>query len=328
MAMTSKENWNLAGNHYKGSRIQKVDMSRIPQLLQRSFLEQFGRITRSATSLRARIRDGAKRPATEQSSAAASEIFVPTRVTRAPDGECIYAIGDIHGRCDLLDRLMVEIEADAASLPAGTKATIVFLGDYIDRGLQSKDVIEMFLGDRLAGFNTIYLMGNHEEALLKFLDDASFGSQWARYGGAETLYSYGFQAPNSRSTLGSHDAMANAKQAWEELWNEFRVRLPEPHLDFYRSLRPYHVAGDYLFVHAGLRPERSLREQSVRDMLWIRDEFLDDDRQFSHLIVHGHTPAEGVFRDDRRLGLDTGAFLSGRLSAAKLFGTEITILAT
>lgn len=303
-------------------------MSRLPQLLQRSFLDQFRRLTRSATSLRARIRDRVGQSfdvAPEARPAAGQNI---TRVTQAPDGECIYAIGDIHGRCDLLERLIVEIEQDAASLPDGTRATIVFLGDYIDRGLQSRDVIDLLLSDRLGKFDPVFLMGNHEEALLKFLDDESFGSQWARYGGGETLYSYGFQPPNTRGSLGSHEAMAAARTAWSKLWAAFRERLPPEHLEFYQSLKPYYSAGDYCFVHAGLRPDKPMDEQNTRDMLWIRDEFLDDPRQFSHLIVHGHTPAEAVYRDNRRIGLDTGAFLSGKLSAVKLIGQDVTFLTT
>ena len=312
---------------YRGT-IQKAAMSRLPQLLQRSFLDQFGRLTRSATSLRARIRERVGQSHNDAPVIATPEQSEVTRVTCAPDGECIYAIGDIHGRHDLLERLIVEIEADANDLPADTRVTIVFLGDYIDRGLQSRDVIELFLSDRLDKFETVFLMGNHEEALLKFLEDESFGSQWVRYGGGETLYSYGFQPPNTRGSLGSHEAMAAARAAWTTLWSAFRERLPQAHLDFYRSLKPYHSAGDYLFVHAGLRPDISISEQSTRDMLWIRDEFLDDTRQFSHLIVHGHTPAEDVFQDNRRIGLDTGAFLSGKLSAARFFGEEIIFLTT
>ena len=303
-------------------------MSRLPQLLQRSFLDQFGRLTRSATSLRSRIRDKVGQTADVAPEAQSTASAKITRVTSAPEGECIYAIGDIHGRCDLLERLIAEIEQDAAGLPDGTHVTIVFLGDYIDRGLQSRDVIEFLLSDRLQAFETVFLMGNHEEALLKFFDDESFGSQWVRYGGGETLYSYGFQPPNTRGSLGSHEAMTSVRLAWSKLWHAFRDRMPPEHLAFYQSLKPSYCAGDYLFVHAGLRPTVAMEKQSTRDMLWIRDEFLDDTRQFPHLIVHGHTPAEGVYRDNRRIGLDTGAFLSGKLSAAKLFGEDVTFLTT
>jgi serine/threonine protein phosphatase 1 len=250
------------------------------------------------------------------------------RVTEAPEGICLYAVGDIHGRMDLLSRLMQMIEADAATMPRGTKPQIVFLGDYIDRGLQSRDVIEFFASGGADRFDPVFLLGNHEEALLRFLNDVGFGKQWARFGGAETLYSYGLAPPNTRVSLHSHEEMAAATKAWERVWHEFRTRLPAHHLSFLEGLKPLYMAGDYLFVHAGLRPGIALEQQSARDMLWIREEFLEDRAPFAQLIVHGHTPGESVYRDDRRIGLDTGAFLSGRLSAARLFGTDVAFLST
>ncbi|MDX1293187.1 MAG: metallophosphoesterase family protein [Hyphomonas sp.] len=304
-------------------------MSKLTQQIQKSFIARLGQLTRSTTSLRARMRKSFDVLTTQvETPVRAEPVQVATRVTRAPEGECLYAIGDIHGRCDLLERLVTQIEEDSKDLPAGTKRTLVFLGDYIDRGLQSRDVIDFLISDRLQAFETVFLMGNHEEALLRFLSDASFGKQWVRYGGGETLYSYGFQPPNTRSSLTSHEAMSAAQKAWEKVWTGFRERLPKQHFDFYNSLKSYHVAGDYLFVHAGMRPDVPLEEQSARDLLWIRDEFLDDTKEFDHIVVHGHTPADGVFRDNRRIGLDTGAFISGRLSAAKLFKTEVSFLET
>lgn len=304
-------------------------MTKLPQQIQKSFIARLGQLTRSATSLRARMRKNFERGPVQVETPTRSEAApIVDRVTHAPDGECLYAIGDIHGRRDLLERLIEQIEEDSASLPEGTKRTLVFLGDYIDRGLQSRDVIDLLVSDRLKDFETVFLMGNHEEALLRFLQDASFGKQWVRYGGGETLYSYGFQPPNTRTSLTSHEAMQAAQKAWEKVWQEFRARLPQEHLAFYSSLLPYHVAGDYMFVHAGMRPNVPLDQQSERDMLWIRDEFLDDTQPFEHLVVHGHTPADGIFRDNRRIGLDTGAFISGRLSAAKLFKSEISFLET
>lgn len=252
----------------------------------------------------------------------------PARAFEAPAGVCIYAVGDIHGRCDLLERLVEQIRADAAQLPEGVKPQIVFLGDYIDRGLQSRDVINFFTSGAVDAFDPVYLMGNHEEALLRFHQEATFGSQWARYGGAETLYSYGLAPPNQRASLHSHEAMAAARDAWTRVWNEFRVRLPEDHLAFFQSLKPYHLAGDYLFVHAGVRPGVNLEEQTTRDMLWIREEFLDDPAELPHKVVHGHTPMDTVHHDYRRIGLDTGAFLTGRLTAAKLIGTDVAFLST
>jgi serine/threonine protein phosphatase 1 len=294
-----------------------------------SFLQRIRNLTRSATSLRARIRRGVGNSTPQVEEQVRPETpAVVTRATRAPDGQCIYAIGDIHGRRDLLEKLIEQIEADTASLPEGTKKVLVFLGDYIDRGLQSKDVIDFLMSDRMLSFERVFLMGNHEEALLRFRNEVGFGKQWVRYGGAETLYSYGLQPPNSRMALNSHEAMEAVQRAWDKVWTDFRNRLPDAHLKFYQNLQHYFVAGDYLFVHAGLRPGASLENQTVRDMLWIREEFLEAEEQFPQVVVHGHTPADGVFRDDRRIGLDTGAFISGKLSAVRLFRDEVSFLST
>ncbi len=255
----------------------------------------------------------------------------PAKITRqsfAPEGQCIYAIGDIHGRRDLLEKLIDKIDEDSKDLTGITSRTLIFLGDYIDRGLQSRDVIDLLLGDRLAEFERVFLMGNHEEALLRFLQDASFGKQWVRYGGAETLYSYGFQPPNVRANMDSQEAMQAAARAWDKVWTEFRERFPDEHRKFFESLQHYYVAGDYLFVHAGLRPETPVERQSVRDMLWIRDEFLESPVRFDQVVVHGHTPAEAIYRDNRRIGLDTGAFISSKLSAARFLGDDVSFLTT
>jgi len=305
-------------------------MSKTNDQTRQSFLQRISNLTRSATSLRARMRRGFGRPAEEIEAEAESEAapVLITRETHAPEGQCLYAIGDIHGRRDLLEQLIGLIEEDAKNLPEGTTQTLVFLGDYIDRGLQSKDVIEFLMSKRLNAFQRVFLMGNHEEALLRFLNDVSFGKQWVRYGGAETLYSYGFQPPNTRMSLDSHDAMQAAHRAWDKVWTEFRNRLPETHLKFYQNLQHYYIAGDYLFVHAGLRPGAPLEKQTVRDMLWIREEFLEAPDEFPQVVVHGHTPADAIHRDNRRIGLDTGAFISGKLSAVRLFGTEVSFLST
>ncbi len=250
------------------------------------------------------------------------------RITQAPDNLCLYAIGDIHGRFDLLTRLLEKIRKDAALLPAGIRPQIIFLGDYIDRGLQSREVLDLFLSGALDEFDPVYLMGNHEEAMLRFFEDMSFGAQWAQYGGGETLFSYGLKPPNQRASLGSHEAMADVQSEWEKLWTHFRTKVPAEHIQFMRDLKAYHLSGDYVFVHAGLRPGKPLEQQSLRDMLWIRDEFLDDGRPFDQLVVHGHTPIKEIHHDSRRIGLDTGAFITGRLSAARLCGTEIAFLGT
>ncbi len=296
--------------------------------------ERLGFFGRTATALRDRLRRGFGRggdiaAGAPEDQLSKTAVKVPVqRVTAAPEGLCLYAIGDIHGRRDLLDKLLVQITEDAARLPEGIKPQIIFLGDYIDRGLTSRDVIELFANGAIDHFDPVYLMGNHEEALLRFLQEDSFGNQWVRYGGAETLYSYGLAPPNQRASLNSHEEMRAAQTAWTRIWTEFRARLPAAHLNFFQSLKTYHTAGDYLFVHAGLRPGIDLEAQTARDMLWIRDEFLEDGAQFDRMIVHGHTPMDAVHYDERRIGLDTGAFLTGRLTAARLIGTDVAFLST
>lgn len=294
--------------------------------------DRLGQIGRGARALRDRIERGFRRDTLAEqldaAPAATAAVTVVDRVSTAPEGVCLYAIGDVHGRQDLLERLVQLIEEDAAQLPEGVKPQIVFLGDYIDRGLQSRDVINYFTSGAVDKFDPIYLMGNHEEALLRFLQEASFGSQWARYGGAETLYSYGLMPPNQRRSLNSHEEMAAVTDAWTKVWHDFHKQLPAEHLAFFQSLKHYYIAGDYLFVHAGLRPGVELESQTKRDMLWIREEFLESNGQFPQIVVHGHTPEEAIHRDNRRIGLDTGAFLTGRLSAARLTGTDVAFLST
>lgn len=249
------------------------------------------------------------------------------RIGNVPDNQCLYAIGDIHGRFDLLQQLIGKIKSDAETLPADTNVTLIFLGDYIDRGLNSKQVIDLLIGEELAPFQTVFLMGNHEEALLQFMEDASFGQTWARYGGIETLYSYGFQAPREMP-LGRQGNTQNLDAAWHALWRNFREAVPSKHLDFFRTLSPYHIVGDYVFVHAGLKPGIAIERQSSKDMYWIREEFLNDPRQFDKIVVHGHTPTDTIVHDHRRIGLDTGAYITGRLSAGRFFKDEVEFIAT
>lgn len=238
----------------------------------------------------------------------------------APENTCIYAIGDIHGRLDLLQKLLEKIDADAAELDDGIKPVIVFLGDYIDRGFASKGVVDLILSDRLDAYECVYLAGNHEETLVNFMTDATKGQEWALYGGVETMFSYGVAVPQS--------AGMGAPVDWMPIWQAFRDAVPVEHLEFYRGLRDSVVLGDYVFVHAGLRPSVKLEQQSRRDMLWIRDEFLHSPVRFEKLVVHGHTPADDVHADNRRIGVDTGAYISGRLTAVRLISDEVSFLQT
>lgn len=293
-------------------------MSKLTAQLQKT-LNQMGRLAQSATALAGRVKSAPDM--TEPAEPA------EPRVTRVPDGQCVYAIGDIHGRFDLLKTLIEKIGEDAGNLPEGTDFTIVFLGDYIDRGLQSKQVIDFLISGELENCETVFLMGNHEEALLRFLQNPDFGEEWSVYGGAETLYSYGLQPPPPR-TSDAPDARRQSSKAWHTLWNEFSNNFPAEHLEFYQNLKYSAVIGDYIFVHAGLRPDVPMEKQVSHDMLWIRDDFLNATGDFSHLIVHGHTPTEDPYRDNRRICVDTGAYISGQLTAVRLHQDDIQFIST
>lgn len=241
------------------------------------------------------------------------------RGVSAPPGEAIYAIGDVHGHLSLLEKLLDKIDSDAQSLPEGTKPVLVFLGDYIDRGLQSKQVIDLLIGGRLDDYETVFIAGNHEEALLNFASEPSFGARWANFGGAETLFSYGVTPPMR---------MSGEESEWLDAWKAFKSAIPDEHMQFFASLQHYHIRGDFIFVHAGLRPGVAFNDQKPQDMMWIRDRFLKDKATFSKLVVHGHTPSRHPELDHRRLGLDTGAYSTGILTAARLIGLEIKIIST
>jgi serine/threonine protein phosphatase 1 len=186
---------------------------------------------------------------------------------------------------------------------------LIFVGDYVDRGGSSKGVIDRVLAlQREGAFELRALKGNHEEALLAFLDDASFGPTWCEHGGAQTLSSYGVTPPQLRidtdEWVKTRDALAQA--------------LPPEHVSFLTSLELTAVYGDYVFVHAGLRPAVPLDEQSEADLLWIRRDFLAAPGPFEKIVVHGHTPAEQAFMGVHRIGIDTGAYATGVLTAVRL----------
>lgn len=232
------------------------------------------------------------------------------------DETLVYAIGDIHGRADLLENLLDRIDDDAKGFQG--EVHVVFLGDYIDRGFQSRQVIEILLSDRLTIYQTHFLKGNHEDALLSFLSDADFGPKWAAYGGRETMVSYGVKPPRSMTL--------NAE--WGAAHNDFLKRFPNAHQLFFRGLPARVKIGGYGFVHAGMRPGRSFEEQSDYDLMWIRDEFLRGDAAFDVKVVHGHTPTNAPYNDDRRINVDTGAYFTGRLTAVKLTGQSVEFIST
>lgn len=244
----------------------------------------------------------------------------PQRRGRGPDaprvgaGTVVYAIGDVHGRADLLARLLARIEGDAARRPA-SRRVVVFLGDYVDRGPDSRGVLEMLCQGPPEGFEWVLLRGNHEDFLLAFLDDPSLCLPWMFNGGDATIYSYLGRMP------GEWDDFARLR-------DDFLRRLPPPHLRLLGELRLQYVEGDYLFVHAGVRPGVPLEEQSPRDLTWIRGEFLSSAADHGKVVVHGHTIAREPVVRRNRIGIDTGAFASNVLTAVVLEGPEIAFLHT
>ena len=243
----------------------------------------------------------------------------PDQPARRPStGEdLVYAVGDIHGRLDLLAPLLERIRSDSKAQAVSRKPMIVFLGDYIDRGPQSKDVIEslLTLGEQ-DDFTVVTLKGNHEEQLLAFLDDWRAGPAWAEFGGGATMAAYGVEPVSDRSS----------SQKWERARMSLKDALPPTHLQFLQDLRLSFETEDYFFAHAGARPGVPLAEQTATDLLWIRNAFLDSDTPFEKVLVHGHTPAAAPVLGRHRIGIDTGAYATGILTALKLHGTHQSLL--
>lgn len=228
---------------------------------------------------------------------------------RIPEGQRIFVFGDVHGRLDLLERIFRAIGALSETLPPAT-VTVVGLGDYIDRGPDSRGVVDRLLNERTG---SCFIRGNHEQALLDFLEAPERnGPAWLRYGGDATLRSY---AIDPRLFLG---ALAD----YAALREEFIRRMPPAHILFLQRLPLSFELGDYFFVHAGARPGIPLAQQSGEDMLWIREGFADRDDAFERVVVHGHTPVDKPYVGTYRINLDTGAYFSSRLSCLMLEGAE------
>ena len=242
----------------------------------------------------------------------------PPPPARFPDGRVGYAVGDIHGRLDLLKLLCERLEAAAAadSRTAGAPI-VVFLGDYVDRGPESAGVIDFLLGQRPAGFERRFLRGNHEQSMQAFMADPMGNRAWLMQGGAETLSSYGVSPP---SPLGASEA------DWQAAAAALRERVPAAHVAFLDRLERYVALGGYAFVHAGVHPARPLEAQTDQDLYWIRERFLNDPRPYAYRVVHGHTPADRPFADARRVGVDTGAYATGVLTAARFEGEDVTFI--
>jgi serine/threonine protein phosphatase 1 len=234
-----------------------------------------------------------------------------------PKGTRLYAIGDIHGRDDLLEQLTLLVHDDAYKRQA-RRNVVVYLGDYVDRGHGSRAVIDQLLRAPLPSFEAVHLKGNHEDFMLRFLEDIAAAPAWLSFGGMETLESYGVAPPHPDAPP------TELLRAQEGL----RRNLPREHLNFLRRLRLSHEEGDYLFVHAGIKPGVPLAAQREEDMLWIREEFLLSQSSFGRIVVHGHTITRDPDVRQNRIGIDTGAFASGHLTALVAEGTDWYFLQT
>ena len=244
-----------------------------------------------------------------------TQVVAPT-APAVPEGAVVWAVGDIHGRLDLLEPLVEAIIADLSASSASRKV-VVFLGDYIDRGPDSRGVLQLLAGlSDIQGVEWRFLKGNHEQAMLGFLADPSAGPKWCEYGGDNALRSYGLRVPD----------LAHRTEAWSRVAADLRHKLTAREIDFLEHLELSVTVGDYFFSHAGARPGVALDRQSSEDLMWIRQPFLNSGTGFERVVVHGHTPASGVHADQRRIGIDTKAYASGVLTALRLEAREQSLL--
>jgi serine/threonine protein phosphatase 1 len=235
---------------------------------------------------------------------------------RGKEGARAYAVGDIHGRLDLLEGIIERIEADIASRPP-RRNFIIFLGDLIDRGPDSAGVVERLRTYRHPDARMIFLGGNHEEVMLRLLaGEKDILSSWLKFGGAECAQSYGLE-PDSLRLL-TEDAALQL----------LRAKVPAEHLEFLSGFADTFRFGDYLFVHAGIRPGIGLEQQDLHDLRWIRDPFLSDSKEHGFVVVHGHTIVDRVEERPNRIAIDTGAYHSGVLTAVAIEDDQRWFLAT
>jgi len=217
----------------------------------------------------------------------------------------IYAIGDVHGCLDLLQRLEKKIFKDIAKQKQ--QALIIMLGDYVDRGENSSGVLDYLMAKLPKGVRRLCLVGNHEETMLAFIKDPKNNSEWLKFGGKETLVSYGFE-------------LSELKQS-EIKKSNFLYRInsliPSEHVRFLSELPIMINFPSLVFVHAGIRPELTLNNQLDEDLIWIREDFIDSQVALKTIVVHGHTPTDEVYISKLRINIDTGAYAQGKLSAVK-----------
>jgi serine/threonine protein phosphatase 1 len=230
----------------------------------------------------------------------------------APAGVRIYAIGDVHGCADLLERAFAFIDNDMRRFDS-ERVIQVFLGDYVDRGPDTKRTLDLLI-DRGNNHEAVFVRGNHEQLILDFLERPSILSEWWSMGGAPTLLSYGL-TPGSKYMHGEEFSLRDALVA----------AMPVSHLAFLSSLRSAYNCGDFFFTHAGVRPGVALDLQREDDLMWIREPFLSSQRDFGKIVVHGHTPVREPEIRCNRINIDTGAYATGRLSILSISDRQLSL---
>lgn len=226
----------------------------------------------------------------------------------------VYCIGDIHGCNSLLQELLLEIQRELKNFKG--RVIMVYLGDFIDRGPHSKEVIDTLLNNQPHDIETVYLRGNHEQVLLDCLNNPALISTWLNYGGLAALASYKVSVAKIPTKL----------QDLVQIQQQLKEKLPPSHYHFFINTRLSYTLGSYFFVHAGIYPGRSLARQQPQDLLWIRDEFIQSTKYHEKIIVHGHTISPQPVLLNNRIGIDTGAFCSGKLTCLVLESDQQRIL--
>lgn len=240
---------------------------------------------------------------------------------RVPNGVRIYAVGDLHGRHDLLTRLFEKIELDAATAPEPQKE-LIFLGDYLDRGLYVRQTLDWLIGfpARPEGkkYRLTCLCGNHEALLLSFLRNPELGQAWLENGANETFLSFGIKL----------SSLHPRPETFQNLSEQLHGKLHGAYLDFLSKRPLARTVGDYFFAHAGIDPDKPLARQKPADLLWIRDKFTQSAKLYDKVIVHGHTVSPQPEQRPNRIGIDTGAYATGRLTCLVLAGKQRKFLQT
>ena len=250
--------------------------------------------------------------------AEAEEPLVEGRAPRLPDGVRVYAIGDLHGCLDLLTSLEAQIAIDIERTGGQLDHFLVYLGDYVDRGPNSRELVDHLIRPQQDGLRRVHLLGNHDAWLRAYLHGDSVGAGWLRYGGDATLVSYGVRL---RPGLDDEARLAATQPA-------MAAAVPEEHVRFLDGLEVAFSFGDYFFCHAGIRPNLPIEAQVEEDLIWIRDPFLDWRGDPGKVVVHGHTIEERPAVRRNRIGVDTGAYSTGNLTCVVLEGRSHRFIST